>query len=129
MAHEQKIPTRTSDIIEGFVLKNIKVGSALMTDGYTGYMQLVFRGYTHNPIPSYSIDPDKLLPRVHRVASLLKRWLMGTYHGKVRKIHLNHYLDEFVFRFNRRHSSSRGKLFQRVIENSLLTPTTTNSGD
>jgi predicted RNA-binding Zn-ribbon protein involved in translation (DUF1610 family)/transposase-like protein len=125
----QEIPTRTSDAIEDFIVKNIQTGSTLFTDGYRGYSQVISRGYVHKPIPGYSVHPDKLMPRVHRVASLLKRWLMGTYHGKVGKIHLNHYLDEFVFRFNRRQSESRGKLFQRLIEHSLLTPTTTYRRD
>lgn len=121
----QEIPTRSSDALEGFVHKYIEVGSTLVTDGYQGYLQVASRGYTHKSIPAYSIHPDKLLPRVQRVTSLLKRWLMGTYHGKVSKIHLNRYLDEFAFRFNRRKSDSRGKLFQRIIEYSLLTPPAT----
>ena len=114
-----QVETRTSNLIESFILKNIKPGSTLVTDGYAGYRELAFQGYIHKAIPGYSVDPDKLLPRVHRIASLLKRWLMGTYHGRVGKAHLNGYLEEFVFRFNRRHSSNRGKLFQRLIEHSL----------
>jgi len=61
----------------------------------------------------------ELLPRVHLVASLLKRWLMGTHQGAVRFQHLDYYLDEFTFRFNRRKSGSRGKLFYRLMEQAV----------
>jgi hypothetical protein len=60
-----------------------------------------------------------LLPRVHRVASLLKRWLLGTHQGSVSREHLDCYLDEFTFRFNRRRSSQRGKLFYRLVEQAV----------
>ena len=61
----------------------------------------------------------ELLPRVHRVASLLKRWLLGTHQGAVGPEHLDYYLDEFTFRFNRRRSASRGKLFFRLLEQAV----------
>src|SRR5262245_25252971 len=61
----------------------------------------------------------ELLPRVHRVAGLLKRWLLGTHQGSVSGNHLDYYLDEFTFRFNRRKSRSRGKLFYRLVEQAL----------
>ena len=61
----------------------------------------------------------ELLPRVHRVASLLKRWLLGTHQGAVGPRHLDYYLDEFTFRFNRRRSTSRGKLFFRLLEQAV----------
>ncbi|MPW20742.1 IS1595 family transposase, partial [Paraburkholderia sp. CNPSo 3157] len=61
------------------------------------------------------------LPGVHRVASLLKRWLLGTHQGAVKPAHLDHYLDEFVFRFNRRTSHSRGLLFYRLLEQAVQT--------
>ena len=59
---------------------------------------------------------DNLLPKSHLVASLLKRWLLGTYQGAVRPVHLDYYLDEYTFRFNRRTSRSRGKLFYRLLQ-------------
>jgi hypothetical protein len=62
---------------------------------------------------------DELLPLAHRVASLLKRWLLGTHHGAVRASHLDYYLDEFTFRFNRRQSRSRGKLFCQLMEHAV----------
>jgi hypothetical protein len=61
-------------------------------------------------------DPATLLPAVHRVASLAKRWLLSTHQGAVEPAHLQSYLDEFVFRFNRRRSRSRGMVFYRVLE-------------
>jgi hypothetical protein len=61
----------------------------------------------------------ELMPRVHRIASLLKRWLLGTHQGAVRPEHLRYYLDEFTFRFNRRKSRSRGKLFYRLLQNAV----------
>ena len=72
-------------------------------------------------------DPERLdrdFPRVHRVAALLKRWLVGTHQGAVRKAHLNSYLDEFTVRFNRRNSSSRGLLFYGLMQQAVVTPPT-----
>lgn len=69
-----------------------------------------------------------LLPHVHLVFSLLKRWLLGTYQGGVQKRYLDFYLDEYVFRFNRRKSGSRGKLFRRLIEQAVVTPPITRKG-
>ncbi len=68
--------------------------------------------------------PSRLLPRVHRVASLLKRWLLGTHQGAVSPAHLDYYLDEFTFRFNRRKSRSPGKLFLRLLEQAVEIPPT-----
>ena len=66
-----------------------------------------------------------MLPAVHRVASLLKRWLLGTHQGAVSAAHLPYYLDEYTFRFNRRKSKSRGKLFYRLVEQAVaIEPTT-----
>ena len=86
--------------------------------GYRGIDKL---GYTHEPRSQRAAaarghDPGELLPAVHRVASLAKRWLLGTHQGSVGETHLQSYLDEFVFRFNRRRSRSRGLVFYRVIE-------------
>jgi len=66
------------------------------------------------------------MPRVHRVASLLKRWLLGTHQGGMQEHQLD-YLDEFVFRFNRRSSRSRGQLFLRLLEQSLQTSPVTGN--
>ena len=69
-------------------------------------------------------DASQLMPRVHRVASLMKRWLLGTHQGAVAPRHLPYYLDEFTFRFNRRKSKSRGKLFFRLMQQAVSTPPT-----
>jgi hypothetical protein len=70
-------------------------------------------------------EASKLMPRVHRVASLLKRWLLGTHQGAVAPYYLPYYLDEFTFRFNRRKSKSRGKLFFRLMQQAVNTPPNT----
>jgi ISXO2-like transposase domain len=89
-----------------------------------GYRGLKAQGYTHEPIPM-QVPPtveQAVLPRAHLVFSLLKRWLMSTHQGAVRHSHLDYYLDEFTFRFNRRTSASRGKLFYRLIEQAAAIP-------
>ena len=81
--------------------------------GYSG-----LKGYRHDPIviAGSGKTADELLPRVHRVVSLLKRWMLGTHQGAVSHKHLDYCLDEFTFRFNRRTSASRGKLFYRLVQ-------------
>lgn len=96
-------------------------GATVITDGWQGYSGLAKRGYVHEPRNQRAArargdDPTKLLPAVHRVASLAKRWLLGTHQGSVADAHLASYLNEFVFRFNRRRSRSRGMVFLRVLE-------------
>jgi carotenoid cleavage dioxygenase-like enzyme len=79
-------------------------------------------GYIHDrQIQSHQEDGEHLLPRVHRVISLLKRWLLGTHQGAIAQEHLDDYLDEFTFRFNRRTSKSRGKLFYRLAQQAVQT--------
>ena len=96
-------------------------GSVILTDGWKGYESLAHHGYTRNKIVlSNSGDPAHVaLPGVHLVASLLKRWLLGTHQGAVSKKHLDYYLDEFTFRFNRRASKARGLLFYRLLQNAV----------
>ena len=96
-------------------------GAEVHTDGWGGYNKLSKHGYTHRrTILSSSAEPAHVsMPAVHRVASLLKRWLLGTHQGGVGSKQLNHYLDEFTFRFNRRSSRSRGLLFYRLIEQAV----------
>ena len=77
-------------------------------------------GYVHDrQIQSRQEEGEHLLPRVHRVISLLKRWLLGTHQGAIAQEHLDDYLDEFTFRFNRRKSKSRGKLFYRLAQQAV----------
>jgi len=104
-----------------FVSNNVEPGAKVITDAWEGYRGLDKLGYIHErrslrAARAAGEDSDKLLPAVHRVASLAKRWLLGTHQGAVEDAHLTSYLDEFVFRFNRRHSRSRGMVFYRVLE-------------
>lgn len=104
-----------------FVTDNVEPGATVITDAWQGYRGIERLGYTHDRRSQRAArargdDPGELLPGVHRVASLAKRWLLGTHQGSVDDAHLQSYLDEFTFRFNRRRSSSRGMIFYRVLE-------------
>ncbi|HLI49625.1 MAG TPA: IS1595 family transposase, partial [Chthonomonas sp.] len=96
-------------------------GSVVHTDAWLGYEPLEKEGYRHRItfLRGHQKSPSDLLPRVHRVISLLKRWLLGTHQGAVSFKHLDYYLDEFTFRFNRRRSRSRGKLFFRLVQQAV----------
>ena len=100
----------------------IEPGSTIRTDGARTLRRLADLGYTHEFTLGYSA-PDKasVLPGVHLVASLLKRWLIGTLHFRVEEAHLPYYLDEYTFRFNRRNAKSRGLLFYRLLEQAVDT--------
>jgi len=91
------------------------------TDGWKGYNSVSSLGYTHEVtvLKGKKESASELLPRVHMVISLLKRWLVGTHQGAVSHKHLGCYLDEFTFRFNRRKSINRGKLFYRLVQQSV----------
>jgi len=118
---------RISDCSElsltAFCEEAIEAGAVVYTDHWSGYNGLgdAGFGFTHHPTNiSASGDPAHVaMPRVHRVASLLKRWLLGTHQGGISVRQLDFYLDEFVFRFNRRHSRSRGLLFYRLLEQAV----------
>lgn len=99
--------------------------TTILTDGWSAYGGLESRGYDHVIInQSATGDPAHvLMPGVHRVASLVKRWLLGTYQGGVSHEHLPYYLDEFTFRFNRRSSRARGLLFYRLMEQAVQATT------
>lgn len=104
-----------------FVQDSVEPGSIVHTDGWLGYEPLERTGYRHQItfLRGQKKSPSDLLPRVHRIISLLKRWLLGTHQGAVSLHHLDYYLDEFTFRFNRRRSRSRGKLFFRLVEQAV----------
>ena len=104
-----------------FVQDSVEPGCAIHTDGWLGYLPLESKGYKHDVtiVTRKKKTPSELLPRVHHVVSLLKRWLMGTHQGAVSHKHLDYYLDEFTFRFNRRRSRSRGKLFFRLAQQAV----------
>jgi transposase-like protein len=116
-----RIPNMTKDTLTGFILDNVQRGSTVRTDGWIGYFDVGRYRYRHEVTNiSASGDPANVVfPDVHRVASLLKRWLLGTHQGAISKQQLDYYLDEFTFRFNRRNSKHRGMLFYRLIEGAV----------
>ena len=94
-------------------------GSSVCTDGWKGYNGLMNCDYAHRVVREAESLGEDLLPHCHQVVSLLKRWLLGTHQGAVSPKHLGYYLDEFTFRFNRRKSASRGKLFFRLVQQAV----------
>jgi len=117
------IPDASGAHLVPFVSDVVLPGASVLTDGWRGYNGLVGRGYAHKrTILHTSDDPAHvLMPGVHRIASLLKRWVLGTHQGSVTPDHLQSYLEEFTFRFNRRTSRSRGLLFRRLLEQAVVT--------
>jgi transposase-like protein len=117
----QSIPDVSSDALIPFICNEVTPGSTVTTDCWSGYNGLGKKGFVHKRINlSASGDPAHVnLPGVHMVASLLKRWLLGTHQGAVRPSHLDYYLDEYTFRFNRRTSKARELLFYRLLSQSV----------
>ena len=115
------IPDASAQSLMPFVEDFIVPGSVVHTDGWRGYLPLEGKGYQHRItyLKKHDETASVLLPRVHRVFGLLKRWLLGTHQGAVQNRHLQDYLDEFTFRFNRRKSRSRGKLFYRLAQQAV----------
>jgi transposase-like protein len=111
----------SAESLAPFVRASVEPGSVVHTDGWAGYLPLESSGYQHEVtiLKRRKKTPSELLPRVHRVISLLKRWLLGTHQGAVSQKHLDYYLDEFTFHFNQRRSKSRGKLFFRLTQQSV----------
>ena len=105
------------------------IGSVVHTDGWRGYNDLPKHGYKRKmTVLSSSEDPAHVsMPGVHRIASLLKRWILGTHQGSVTPDHLQAYLEEFTFRFNRRTSRSRGLVFRRLLEQAVATEPVTEA--
>ena len=117
-----RVADGSTSSLHGFIQQAIAPGSTVHTDGWAPYQGLEPLGYLHAVTRLKGKDKEaavELLPRVHRVASLLKRWLLGMHQGAVGPSYLDYYLDEFTFRFNRRQSSSRGKLFFRLLEQAV----------
>ncbi len=123
----KRIPDASGDSLIPFICETVKPGSIIRTDGWSGYSELVKHGYIHKQtILSHSEDPAHVaMPGVHRIASLFKRVLLSTHQGAVHGKHLDYYLDEYTFRFNRRTSRSRGLLFYRLMEQAVVTEVTT----
>ena len=117
----RRIVNASAKSLMPFVQEAIETGSRVHTDGFLGYEPLRRHGFKHRItfLEGQSRAPSQLLPHVHRVVSLLKRWLLGTHHGAATHEHLDYYLDEFTFRFNRRRSAARGKLFFRLVEQAV----------
>ena len=112
-----------------FIRDVVTPGAVVLTDGWGGYNGLPELGYTRKAtILSSSGDPAHVsMPGVHRIASLLKRWILGTHQGSIIPIHLQSYLEEFTFRFNRRTSRSRGLVFRRLLEQAVITKPVTEA--
>lgn len=119
----RRIDNDSAEQVLAFVQENIEPGAQVRTDGSAAYRALKELGYEHQRIVMLgSQTPAHVsMPGVHRVAALIKRWILGTHHGSVQPAHLDAYLDEFVFRFNRRTSASRGMLFYRLLQQSVAT--------
>jgi len=119
----RRVPNGSAQCLEGFIGDCVEPGTIVETDGWQGYAGLAKRGYVHHAGSQGRLDipgaEEDLLPRIHQVASLLKRWLLGTHQGAISSDHLDYYLDEFCFRFNRRTSRYRGKLFYRLAQQAM----------
>ncbi len=111
------IPDASAESLRSFLVENVEPGAKVITDGLQSYRPATRDLYVHERLAGAAgADASKLLPGVHKVSSLAKRWLLGTHQGSVDEAHLPGYLNEFVFRFNRRRSRSRGLVFYRVLE-------------
>lgn len=123
----KSLPNDMENSIVTFVRHAVEPGTELFTDGAHAYKALLAHGYTQKRTVMRDLPAEKqsaALPRVHRVASLLKRWALGMHQGRASKRQLDHYLDEFAFRFNRRASEHRGMLFYRLMQQSVMHPAT-----
>lgn len=118
-----RVPDVSGESLMQFVQGAVEPGSVVHTDGWKGYDDLPTRGYIRKKsVLSSSPEPAHVvMPGVHRIAALLKRWLLGTHQGAASARHLDYYLDEYTFRFNRRTSRSRGLLFYRLLEQAVQT--------
>ena len=126
-ARMKVVPDVSGDsLVKGFIEENVEPGSTVITDGWSGFSSVKTSGYTHVIPKKFEVADEKnLLPHVHMLVSLLKRWLLGTHQGAVQEMHLQAYLDEYVFRFNRRKAANRGLLFYRLIECAMQVPPST----
>ena len=123
----QAVRDASASSLVGFLGRNVLRPAEVATDGWSGYRGLEAEGYAHEPINLAGSwgDAALRLPAIHLVFGLAKRWLLGTHHGAVSAKHLQAYLDEYVFRFNRRTAKSIAHRFARLIEQAVLTQPTT----
>lgn len=120
------IPGATRATLHGFIAASIEPGSTVHTDGLAAYLEL--KGHVHQrEVQTEQPEGEHVLPQVHLVIGLLKRWMLGTHQGAIGPEHLDDYLNEFTFRFNRRRSASRGKLFYRLTQQAVQTEPVTFS--
>ena len=119
----RRIHQDSEEDVVPFVRASVEPGAQIRTDGSAAYRSLSKLGYGHvrNVMLGSEVPAHVSMAGVHRVASLLKRWILGTHHGSVQPEHLDAYLEEFVFRFNRRTSRSRGLLFYRLLQQAVVT--------
>ena len=119
----QRVPDVSQESLVPFVSAAVQPGATVHTDGWQAYLTVPDHGYEHKrTVMRQQSDPAHVvMPGVHRLASLLKRWLLGTHQGSVSPEHLDAYLNEFAFRFNRRGSRRRGMLFYRLLEQAVAT--------
>ena len=121
----QPLKGRTSADVKHVVQQHVEPGRTSITDGLTSYCGLADEGYVHKPMRQSDVggthdpDADTLLPRVHRAISLVKRWRLGTYQGRLAHTYLDTYLNECIFRFNRRTSRARGLVFHRRLDKAI----------
>ena len=115
----RRIPDAAMMSLHEAVAECVEPGSTVRTDQWKGYNSLDMIGYERTIARKDAIVGEDALPLVNLVASLLKRWLLGTHQGAAHPSHLDYYLDEFTFRFNRRTSGSRGLLFYRLVEQAV----------
>lgn len=114
-----RVADASATSLETAIQNSIVPKAVVRTDGWNGYNRLKTLDYTHDIVRNDSDVGDNLLPHANLVASLLKRWILGTHQGAIRHSHLDYYLDEFTFRFNRRTSRARGKLFYRLLQQAV----------
>ena len=114
-----RVANAAGESLEPAVWEMVEPGSTVRTDGWGGYNGLTELGYNHVVVGKSPDLGENLLPLANRIASLLKRWLLGTHQGAVAHSHLEYYLDEYTFRFNRRTSKSRGLLFYRLLSQAI----------
>ncbi len=112
------IPDLARATLHGFMAASIAPGSTVRTDGFASYLEM--DGYVHQrEVQTEQPEGEHVLPRVHLVIGLLKRWILGTHQGAIGEAYLDNYLNEFTFRLNRRTSASRGKLFYRLAQQAV----------
>jgi len=111
----------SAESLEAFLAAHVAKPATVTTDGWRGYLGLPAKGYDHEPIDLGATwgDAALRLPGIHLVFGLVKRWLLGTHHGAVSEKHLPAYLDEYVFRFNRRTANLVSHGFARLIEHAV----------